>query len=537
MDNFNLSRIAKNYWPFLLGLCLGLCFITFQIVKFDLSEVPGDYGDGRFNNYILEHGHRYITGKTESYWNAPFMYPEKEVISYSDNLIGTLPFYSIWRITGFDRETSFQLWYLILTILNFGAAYLLFKRLFKDPYSAVIGAFVFAFSIGLHSQIAHAQTFPRFMIPLMILAFIKFREYLATKYFFTALILLVWQFYSGIYLGFMLSVVFGIILVYIIIAEKKRILLRLREKFWLIRILFGVLFNLGLLMALMFPYWERSKSIPVNHFSEVLPTIPTIRSYLTSTHNSLLWDFSSGWTGDYLAYWDHQIFPGGIAMIGIISLLVVLVVKKRISDYNLKHIGLLGITGTITGFFFLRYDSYSAYVVIHSFPGFSSMRSMTRIINVELIFFATGAAIATYYLLKRYPHFKAIGFLLLLALLCIDNYLPAEKSFTTSKQLLQERTIAMKQKLNHLKAGSIISYEPNDDSVPPYYHQLDAMIASQDLNLICINAYTATSPNEYSPYWWKPTKENRTNWLNHMNCKDSVFVIEESIGITPVYSK
>lgn len=520
-----------------MGLLVGLLFITFQTLKFDLSEIPGDYGDARFNNYILEHGHRYISGKTDSYWNAPFMYPEKDVISYSDNLIGTLPFYSIWRFFGFDRETSFQLWYLLLTILNFGAAYLLFKRLFKDPYTAVIGAFVFAFSLALHSQIAHAQTFPRFMIPLVILALIKFREQLATKYFFTALLLLVWQFYSGIYLGFMLSIVFLIIMIYIVLAEKKRILLRIREKFWLFRIVTGVLFNVSILMILMYPYWERSKTTPINHFSEVLPTIPTIRSYFTSTHNSILWDFSSSWTSDYPAYWDHQIFPGGAAMLGITILLIVLLFKKRIRDYNLKHIGLIGVAAIITGFLFLRFNSYSAYVAVHALPGFNSMRSMTRIINVELVFFSAGIAIGVYYLFKKIPKYKSAVFIFLLIVLCLDNYLPSNKIFTTSKHKVQERTSALKTKLDHLSEGSIFSYEPNDDSVPPYFHQLDAMMASQDLNLICVNAYTATSPDEYSPFWWDPSEENRNRWLDYMNCDEDINVISESINITPVYAK
>lgn len=533
-----MLRVLRNYWPFLLGLALGLTFVTFQVLKFDLSIMPGDLGDTRFNNYVLEHGHKFITGQIDTYWNAPFMHPEESVISYSDNLLGTLPLYSIWRALGIDRESSFQLWYILITIFNFSFSYLLFKRMFKDPYSAVVGAFVFTFSLGLISQLPHAQTFPRFFIPLMIWALIRFRENLATKYFFLALLFLVWQFYAGIYLGFMSTVLFGTILIYIVISEKKRIALRLREKFWLFRIFMGSVFNSVVLGFLMYPYWLRSKTTPTSAFSEILPTIPTIRSYFTSPHDSFIWDFTSNYSSDYPAYWDHQIFPGAIAMIGFVSLLLILVLRKKLGDYNLRHIGLIGSAGIVTGILFFRYNAYSPYFFLHWLPGFGSMRSMARIINVELIFFAAGCALGTYYLVKRFSNKALIIFVSLLFLLCIDNLMSTNAKLGTPKAEFQRRRIALTEQMKNIPEGSIISYEPNDESVAGYIHQLDAMTASQEANLICLNGYTATSPGEYTPYWWNPNEENRIYWLNYKNYSPKeLYVISPDTGIKVVHAK
>jgi len=94
-------------WPYLLGLILGLYFIVLNVTGINFEYFPGDLGDGRFNIYILEHAHQYFSGNLDSFWNAPFMYPEKEIITFSDNLLGTAPIYSIFRVFGADIFTAF----------------------------------------------------------------------------------------------------------------------------------------------------------------------------------------------------------------------------------------------------------------------------------------------------------------------------------------------------------------------------------------------------------------------------------------------
>src|ERR1700739_3337747 len=115
--NFFL-KIRSLLLPLVL-LLAGLYFVPLKILDKDFSKIPGDLGDARFNNYILEHGYKYLTGKTDKYWDAPFMYPYKNVIALSDNLLGTVPVYSFFRMIGYDRETSFQWWFLALFALNF----------------------------------------------------------------------------------------------------------------------------------------------------------------------------------------------------------------------------------------------------------------------------------------------------------------------------------------------------------------------------------------------------------------------------------
>lgn len=69
-----------SFLPLLFGLVVGLFFVTFQILGFDLAFLPGNLGDTRLNIYFLEHAHQYFfTDKvhTEGYWNVPIYVPSR----------------------------------------------------------------------------------------------------------------------------------------------------------------------------------------------------------------------------------------------------------------------------------------------------------------------------------------------------------------------------------------------------------------------------------------------------------------------------
>jgi hypothetical protein len=165
-----------NSIPVLVGLIAGLFLFTFNVTGFDFKFFPGDLGDGRFNLYLLEHAYKFFTGEISNFWDAPFMYPESNVISFSDNLLGSTPLYSLFRLLGFDVYLSYQLWFVTVSVLNYLTAYYFLKYVFKNNYAAVLGAFIFAFSLALQSQLTHSPTFPSFSIPLALLYSLKFSD-------------------------------------------------------------------------------------------------------------------------------------------------------------------------------------------------------------------------------------------------------------------------------------------------------------------------------------------------------------------------
>ena len=165
--------IGSHAWGVFVAMMLfgwGMWSFPYALFQPENLLIPGDLGDARFNNYILEHFHRYATGKVEDYWSAPFMYPRENVIAHSDNLLGTAPLYSLFRSMGRSVHGAFQTWILALIALNFWAAFLAFRGFRYDVIIAAVGAFIFAFGIHQLGHLSHVQMLPRFMMPIALLA-------------------------------------------------------------------------------------------------------------------------------------------------------------------------------------------------------------------------------------------------------------------------------------------------------------------------------------------------------------------------------
>jgi hypothetical protein len=434
LHKLNLNEVVA----FSIGLTLGIYFITLNVLGVSLTHFPGDLGDGRLNLYFLEHAFKLFNGQLTSYWDAPFMYPEKNVLAYSDNLLGSAPIYALFRWLGYDTFTSYQFWFISLSVLNYTACYLLIKYIFKNSYAAVIGAMVFAFSMALQSQMTHVQMFPRFPIPLAFLFLLKFEKGLDVKHLFGALLMVVYQMYCGIYLGFMLAVPFGIMLVIIYLRHKEEIRSKIKELKWSLQIIGSFFANALILLPLMLPYMERSKSPSINHYrDEIVDKIPTVKSHFFSQKGSILWDFLSNVHVGSSAWWDHQIFAGALATLCLIAFVGIMLWKWKSSrlNQNEKTLFLIALTTLFTFFFYIRINAYSSYVVLYFLPGFTSMRAIARIINIELLFFAIATAWVVSSIIKKngWKYFPL--FILGCSAFLFDNYFKEGKSYRTEKKL------------------------------------------------------------------------------------------------------
>lgn len=526
LQMLNLNEIIV----FSIGLTLGIYFITLNVLGVSLTHFPGDLGDGRLNVYFLEHAYKLFSGELASYWDAPFMYPEKNVLAYSDNLLGSAPIYGLFRWLGYDTFSSYQLWFISLSVLNYAACYLLLKYLFNNSYAAVIGALVFAFSMALQSQMTHVQMFPRFPIPLAFLFLLKFEKQLAAKYLFWALLMVVYQIYCGIYLGFMLVVPFGIMLVIIYLRNQSLAHSKIRKLKWSLQIVGSLVINALILLPLMLPYMERSKSPSINHYrDEIVDKIPTIKSHFFSQKGSVLWDFMSNMHVGSNAWWDHQIFAGALATLCLIVFIGIMLWKwktKRLQQ-NEKMLFSLALTALVTFFFYLRINAYSSYILLYFLPGFTSMRAISRIINIELLFFAIATAWVMAVIIKQNSWKYFSIFILACSVFLLDNYFKEGKSYRTEKKIAYERTEKLIELMRSIPQNAIVSFEPEEKKEKSIYYQIDAMLASQANNLTCINAYTGNTPGYYTPFWYNLNDSTRNHWLSHYtNYSDTLYVIK-----------
>lgn len=528
-----MSNSKKNYFysltnqlPLLLGLISGIYFIVFNIIGKDFSMLPGDLGDGRFNNYLLEHDYKFFTGRlNDSYWDAPFMYPAKNVITYSDNLLGSAPIYSIFRCVGFDIETSFQIWFLMVLVLNYLCCYFFLKWLLKDRYASASGAFIFAFSLAIQSQMTHVQVFPKFAIPLIIWMMLLFAGEFKSKYFFLALVFLVFQFYCGIYLGFLTLIPFTILLFLIILNKWEKFKGVLKNRNWKLQIISASIFNFIMLFLLMWPYIKHSGGLGKhNTYSGIVKTIPTLKSFVYSQNGSLFWNWLSK-TGDKMpAFWDHQIFAGGIATLSFILLIVTLLFNKNLfKNLNIK---LLSLTAIFTFLIYIRFGNLSFFWFFFHLPGFSILRSVTRIINVELIFFAFSTALIVQKIITKFIKFKFIVFISIIVVMTLDNYMSYSSIYHISKEDSYNRLNELSEKIKTIPKGKIISYEPEDSGDQPVYYQVDAMLVSQRLGLKTVNGYSGNSPFGYTPFWFEPNTANRLSYFEKQGFQsDTIYVI------------
>lgn len=504
----------QMHWPLLLGFLVVVLF-GLNFLGFDFTYMPGDLGDGRFNNYLLEHAFRYFTGTQKTLWEAPFMYPESQVLTYSDNLLGTAPFYALFRLLDFSRETSFQFWYLGLSVANYLCAFLFLKRLFDSKHSAVLGAILFAVSIGLVSQIGHAQTFPRFPMPLTFLALLLFSESLRPKYFLLACLGLVYQFYCAIYLGFFLFVPFFIFSAYLFFHKRNRLFQLVRSWKWWTQMTLSGAVAVILLALLMLPYYERAQTLDPKTYESIFLSLPTVKSYFFSVHGSLLWNWIDDLAVSYQAFWDHQIFPGGLAILGGLALFVLLI-RPKIRNEKPLLFG-ISITGLVCCLLFVRMDAYSLYEILFRLPGFSAMRSLTRIVNLNVLFFAIGLSFCAFRLFKWYPSKSSLIFVLVLTVLIIDNFVPGKHTLRISKAQASARVTELVGELEKIPSDGIVSYEPVGFEGHPNDLQLDAMLACQELGLKCINGYSAIAPYGFDTYWDQPNQTTREKWLTIQN--------------------
>jgi len=513
-----------------LGLAVGLWLFVLPVTGLDFSHFPGDLGDARLNLFFFEHIYQYLTGGVAQYWNAPYMYPEPNFLAYSDNLIGSSPFYLVFRVMGLGVYSSFLGWFICVHVLNYVTAFYAIRAIIGDPRSAVLGAFIFAFSVALQSQMVHAQTFPRFAIPLAVWMAYRFGESLQPKFFFATLFFVVYQIYCGVYLGFMLAIPLGIFIVAVWIRAILQKRPELKQWNWYVRLGVAGTVNMALVFVLMLPYLSRRISPSQGHFERISGGIPTLKSHLYSQKGTLFWDFLSEMGRELPNWWNHQIFAGGIALgafVGMVVFLLYRLIRNRFSIREFKTLDLLMLGGVVTFLVFLRMGDFTLYKVLYLFPGFSSMRALARIVNIELMFFGLAVAFFSIEILRRSGRMVNLVFIVLFGVVVMDNYYKTDYIDRTRIDLAEERTLALDAVYASIPPNSVVSYEPARKDTDAYILQLDGMLMAQKYGLSTVNAYTATCPSDYNQYWRGMDSTARRFWLQMRGVDhDTLYVVK-----------
>ncbi len=530
------KRLIPFILPFLL-LLVGLYLVPIKIFDAGFSKMPGDLGDTRFNNYILEHGHKVLTGKTDKYWDAPFMYPYKNVIALSDNLLGTVPVYSVFRMSGMDRDTAFQYWILVMFALNFICCFYALNKWSKNVILASVGAYIFAFSLYNVGQIGHAQIFPKFMVPLIFYWCWKYLTERQVKYFLLTALALVYQFYCGIYLGFFSVYILLFLIIAYFVTFKDWAFFHQFKKLKTTGYHLAIIVFAGfLLIPLMKPYLDVAHTLGMRKFENTVSSIPRLESYFFPPYATYFW----GYLYEQSAYafqdwWDHVLFIGFLPWIGILFIPFVLSSKENELSKR-KLIACLSLALFLSFIFCLNLGEFTLYRIIFEIPGFSSMRAINRVINTEIIFFVVIFVFVFNELSKsnRVIKWVVMSFPLLVVM---DNMIYPDRIQRFDKLESQAKIEEIKKNISsqYNAEYAAFAYLP---ILPPVLNEgedlhrkiieghINVMLAAQELNLTCVNAYTGSYPGNYMPFFDHKDDVTLKNWFefNNANIKTVQFI-------------
>ncbi|TXZ49446.1 YfhO family protein [Vibrio cholerae] len=482
-----------------------------------MSRIFGDFGDARLNNYFLEHGYQYIIGNHVSFWSAPFFYPAQYVMTYSDNHIGTLPFYTLFRTLDLDIETSYQLWQLTMFSLNSLSAYYVLRLLKFNCLSSLVAALFFSISAPVIAKVGHIQLIPRFMVPIIFYCLMKFLETIRLKYFYIFCIALVYQFYIGIYIGFFTIITIFLISPFAFIHIKKNFGFgRFIEKHYFIRISIAISLSFIALYALFRPYIKFKESAGGRSWYEVSSMLPRWESWLYSNNGPIEYFNQIGL--NLPMQHEHVLFVGILPIVSIIFSLVCLLVKNSAySGSGFKEYSMPVISSLLMIFLVLvatlYFSGFSLYkYLFFNLPGFDAIRAVTRIILLLLfpISILISFLISSIYSSTKLNYIVKIGMLFLVLIAGITeqyrNFIP-----TYDKSEAQKRYLFVANSLSKFNDYDVFYYEYNKGSKPfSIFDELDAMFISLVLNTNTINGYSGNQPKGY----WPLNNHRYDYWLN-----------------------
>lgn len=510
-----MSRFNKFHLSAILIYLYGSWYFVLRILGYSFEFLPGDLGDSRFINYILEHGYRFLTGREGSFWSAPFMYPYPNAVALSDNLLGSLPAYSLFRGLGISVCLSYQLWWITLVSANFWACYWVLMKWFRMYHLSALIAFVFAFGVCNISQLNYTQVMAKFCIPINIYAAYLLFSRPSIKYLLLYCISLVWQFYLAMYFGFFLFYFSLIFLGILSIVHKNVSWFQFYlSKKQLVKSLPILVFSILALLVLFLPYFSSVNDVGLKLYKDTVPLLPEIPSYFFAHDALSSYSFLTqhGKTAN-TSWWLQSIFPGLITYLGYLIfpfLLLYWKLKKQPVDILMFC---LFLTCSALLLLFTRFgDTFTLYFTIFKLPGLNSLKVLTRFMHVEVFFML----VLSLLVLNRFPYKNVTTFIVLVLFVLADNRFDPLKVTRISKEKAEIRTakIAGLLSAHDLKQyDAVVGFSGYEE--PPAFKHLDMMLGSQRAGIPCVNGYSSSCKDEFRSFFLHCDSLGMKSWLDY----------------------
>ncbi len=502
---------------------LGLAMSLWPMLRSSLRLMPTDPGDTRLNNYLLEHGYRWLQGTVEL-WNPAIFFPVRGSFAFGDVLLGSAPIYWTLRASGFQPDTAYQLWIGVCLVLDYGVMWLWLARgLRLGAGASAGGAFLFAFGSTRIAQLNHQQLLPQFFTVLALHAATRLFEgprgevglrepdriqpwgWIAVGFACLAL-----QIYAGFYLGWFALLGVGILLAWALGARRLREpLLAVIRVHWMAIVVSAALCGLAL-APLATRYREVGREFGYRQFAEIEPMLPRLPSWLYLGPESWLYSWQASlppWQSLLTNPYRHEHAIG----IGLVTLaLAVWGLLRRQPDPRLAALARLALRCWASVFVAVTLFAPGATpwsLLFPVVPGASAIRAISRVSLLCLVPASLGLALAL-----RALHARPL--LVALALACVVAEQGRRISFY-DKQATRELVSAIAEQVRASGCAAFY-YSPilaptgvplqlrpmRTEPVPwahpvPYKYQLDAMWAQIETGVPTLNGYSGKIPDQW----------------------------------------
>jgi hypothetical protein len=495
-----------------LGAMLCVAVVHFPMIGSGFRLTQADLLDSRFNNYLLEHSYRWLTGAPghESFWNPPFCYPAQNLLAHSDVMISFAPPYWMARAVGLEPDTAFQIWMLCATILNFLLVFLLLNRgIGVGATSSWCGAVLFTIASSRTAQLGHQQLYCQAYALIACFAVIRmFRNVgvdphktIYPTMLFGAITL---QFWGGFYIGLFLVLTLAIALAWALVLPCTRNSLVAQIIDFAKRPVTLLILTLAIVshLPLSRHYFLVAQSAAVPDDQAVLTMLPTLKSWLYMGPQNLVYGRLDPFYSDLPAPFEHAIglglFTTILAVLGLWSMrrdpafllllltsLTLIVLCSRIGDHT------------------------SLWWTVRSIvPGAVAIRAVARIGILLIIPASIGFGV----LIERHKSTRLPRVALVAIVgLCFAEQLRSSPSYDKYAMRREVQSVAAR-----IPPGTSAFFFTGSDPSHWAIDQVDAMWASLQTNIPTINGYSGTWPPAIRKLIMSDTIAHRSDLENEL---------------------
>jgi hypothetical protein len=510
--------------PYALVVFFSVSHLCQSIVFSGLAKIPGDMGDARLVNLILEHNWQSFTGK-QNLISPSMFYPKEHTIFYTHNLWGTSPLYAIFRIFGLSIETSYQAWFMLICSLNSVCFLFLLRKLNISNTLAVPLTLVGVASGPVVYKCVHPQLLAIFPFFLCLVFLYEFINKPRIIFLYAFVVFYIYQHYCSIYQGVFVTIIIFLLIIYSINKFKLKTInlfnyICMRK----LNLLFIISFVLFSLCLLYLPYYQVSKFIGSRHIAELKYFSPEILSWLSASPYSLLYSKLNLLSPDQNAVWEKLYFTGFTGYFYFGLFLFYIVLKKPILNTDLK-IALCLIFTFITLIILVSNFSVSKFnlwiLLADYFQPLCAIRAFGRIFILLTSIQVIALAILLNNILLKSANNKIIRLIVLFSpfLFVLESLSIGQPEY--SKKTAQDRVLGLKESFVSPNDFKAFAYAPGVVLNPLTAH-LDAWNLSLITGIPCFNGYSGHTPKTHSKFIASPTKANALELV-----KNRGFVHEE----------